>query len=127
MTTARLSLLFLYRRIFNLRLFWFRLAWWCCIVIVSLYCITLVVDDVVQCKTTPLHAGTTDLKLCWHRELQAAIMGYLNAAIDLTILVLPIRMVWILQMERRQKMAIGGVFGLGLMYVLATASLSVNP
>lgn len=126
MATARISLLFLYRRIFNLRLLWFRIAWWCCTAYVSLYCIVQFIGYVAQCRPRPTQNSPTDpnINLCGHRGLQVAVMGYNNAAIDLVILVLPIRMVWTLQMTRRQKVAVGGVFALGLMYAIRIASMS---
>ena len=43
------------------------------------------------------------------------VFGSVNAAIDLSILLLPIPMVWQLKMARRQKTAVTGILGLGLM------------
>ena len=44
-------------------------------------------------------------------------MGGINAAIDASILILPIRMVWMLHMNLKQRLAICGVFALGLVGV----------
>jgi len=117
MTAARLSLLLLYRRVFRVRINWFRIAWWCCVAFTSLYFIALFIGNLIQCTPRPMSTLWTAPTLCLPRKLRAAIMGYMNAAIDLAILTLPTRMLWTLQIARKQKIAIGGVFGLGLMYV----------
>ena len=55
-----------------------------------------------------------------------ALMGFLNAVIDLLILLLPIRMVWTLQMSPKRKVAVSAIFGLGLVYVAShSPTLSV--
>ena len=43
------------------------------------------------------------------------VFGSLNAVIDLSILLLPIPMTWQMKMERRQKITVTGILGLGLM------------
>ena len=42
-------------------------------------------------------------------------MGFLNAILDTLILVLPIRMVWSLQMSSKQKLGVSAIFALGSM------------
>lgn len=42
-------------------------------------------------------------------------MGWLNAAIDFAILLLPVRIVWTLRLPTKQKLAVCGIFGLGLL------------
>ena len=42
-------------------------------------------------------------------------MGFLNAILDTLILVLPIRMVWSLQMSFKQKLGVSAIFALGSM------------
>ena len=116
-TAAKLSILFLYRRVFNLRTPWFRIAWWSCLTLVSLYAVTLFTLNLTQCaphKPSTLweHRGE-----CPFEKTSATAMGFLNAFVDLTVLILPIRMTWDLQMSQKQKIAISSVFGLGLMYV----------
>ena len=45
-------------------------------------------------------------------------MGFVNAATDLSILLLPIRMCWSLQLSRKRKLGLFVVLGLGVMYVV---------
>ena len=65
--------------------------------LVVTYCIVIVVEQVRNATNT------------------IGIMGFLNAAIDMLILLLPIRMVWTLQMSPKRKMAVSGIFALGTM------------
>ena len=45
-------------------------------------------------------------------------MAFVNAATDLSILLLPIRICWGLQLSRKRKLGVLVVLGLGLMYVV---------
>ena len=115
--TARLSILCLYKRVFNLRKRWFRIAWWSCIGIVSLYAITLLTLNLTACAPNPISALWRNGRFCRFERTSVTVMGCVNAAIDLIILLLPIRMTWQLQMAKKQKIAVSSVFGLGAMYV----------
>ena len=115
---AKLSILFLYKRVFNLRLMWFRIAWWCCIALVAINFLILLTVNLSQCAPHPPSALWNNRELCGgFNKTSAVVMGFINAAIDLAILVLPIRMMWLLQMPKKQKIAISSVFGLGFAYV----------
>ena len=115
---AKLSILFLYKRVFNLRLMWFRIAWWCCITLVAINFLVLLTVNLSQCAPHPPSALWNNRVLCGgFNKTSAVAMGFINAAIDLTILILPIRMTWNLQMPKKQKIAISSVFGLGFAYV----------
>ncbi|KAL9130014.1 MAG: hypothetical protein Q9217_001698 [Psora testacea] len=130
MTAARLSILFLYKRVFNLRTLWFRAAWWFCVSLVSLYSIIFLILSLTQCAPHPVSNLWKDRSQCRFRRPPVIAMGFINAAIDLTILILPIRMTWDLQMAKKQKIAVSSVFGLGLIGVavsLARATRIASP
>ena len=115
---AKLSILFLYKRVFNLRLMWFRISWWCCIALVAINFLVLLIVNLLQCAPHPPSALWNNRAECMgFNKTSAVAMGFINAAIDLTILILPIRMTWNLQMPKKQKIAISSVFGLGFAYV----------
>lgn len=115
---AKLCILFLYKRVFNLRLKWFRIAWWCCIALVTINFLVLLIINLTPCVPHPPSALWNNRAQCSGFDVTSAVaMGFLNAAIDLTILILPLRMTWRLQMPKKQKIAISSVFGLGLAYV----------
>ena len=117
---VKISLLMLYRRIFSLRAKWFQIAWWTNVGLVGVLFIVFIALTCTQCK---------DLSTIWDSsgscipdQTMIATSGFINAVIDSAILVLPLRMVWLLQMDRKQKVAICGVFGLGLMCVLLVSA-----
>ena len=115
-TAAKLSLLFLYKRVFMLRVTWFRWAWWASVALVGLYGLALFLNNLLCCYPKPPSAmWGGDLGACKFNKTEPVVMGFLNAGVDFAVLLLPVRMVWGLQMRRRQKWAISGVFGLGLM------------
>ena len=114
-TAARISVLLLFKRVFNFRVKWFKVAWWFCMVLTLSYCFAYVVMNLAQCSPHPLSSVWTKPWLCKDQPGSATAGGFLNAAIDTTLLILPIRMVWTLQMTKRQKVAISGVFALGFM------------
>ena len=124
---AKLSILFLYKRVFNLRLMWFRISWWCCIALVAINFLILLTVNLAQCAPHSPSELWNNRTLCGgFNKTSAVAMGFINAAIDLAILILPIRMTWRLQMPKKQKLAISSVFGLGLAYVAPAPLLSKN-
>ena len=107
----------LYRRIFSLRVLWFRIAWWLNVVLVITYFAALLAGLLQQCGPVPISTLWRSPAICAPTSGTAgpAIMGFLNATLDTLILVLPIRMVWSLQMSFKQKFGVSAIFALGTM------------
>ena len=108
----------LYRRIFSLRVLWFRIAWWINSVLVITYFAALLAGLIHQCGPVPVSTLWRSPAICAHTRGPTsgpAIMGFLNAILDTLILVLPIRMVWSLQMSFKQKFGVSAIFALGSM------------
>ena len=108
----------LYRRIFGLRVRWFRIAWWINVALVIIYFAALLAGLLSQCGSLPVSTLWRSLATCEQATKTAsgpAIMGFLNAILDTLILVLPIRMVWSLQMSFKQKFGVSAIFALGSM------------
>ena len=116
-TSARLSVLLLFRRIFSLAKRSFRIAWWSCTALTLAYCVALLGSFLAQCYGVSSDPGT-----CRNSESAATkapiIVGFLNIGIDLSIWILPVRMVWMLQLNVRRKVGVCAMFALGLMWVL---------
>ena len=112
-TAARLCVLLLYRRIFSLTKRWFRAAWWSCVAFTLAYWVALLTIFLMQ-----IHANCSSAcrnsKSFSRKPLTAA---WLNIAIDACLLVLPMRMVWMLQLSTKRKIGVCALFALGLMYV----------
>ena len=114
LTSAKASVLMLYRRLFPLRTTWFRIAWWANIIFVTAYYVAFITHLLARCR--PLTRLWSHQHRCDSSLFSGEMFGAFNAAIDLTILVLPIRMVWGLHLPKKQKVAVCGIFLLGLMY-----------
>ena len=86
-----------------------------------MYCIASVVATIVQCDPIP---RAWDKTILGRREcISMAQFWYANAgfsiATDIIILLLPMPLVYSLQIPRIQKMALIIVFALGVLYVLS--------
>ncbi|KAJ2980435.1 hypothetical protein NUW58_g459 [Xylaria curta] len=121
-TTIRFSILLLYRRIFSTPRFRLQtlimmgvsLAWFITsIVFAFTYCIPL------EKFWRPLAPGR-----CLNFNLFYFVIGILETAIDLIILVLPVRATFAVQLPLRTKFFVSGIFLLGI-FVIATDVLRI--
>lgn len=108
----------LYRRIFSLRVRWFRIAWWINTIVAILNGLVLLIIALTRCAPHPLSRAWHHLGSCGDSPASIAPMGFVNAATDLSILLLPIRMCWSLQLSPKRKLGVLVVLGLGLMCVV---------
>ncbi|ORY59185.1 uncharacterized protein BCR38DRAFT_498924 [Pseudomassariella vexata] len=123
---TKISILLLYLRIFA-AIRWFR---WICIfmaIATAIYCVASIVATIVQC---------TPIAYAWDKTIQNGQVNvnnlqfwYANAgfsiATDVIILLLPMPLVYTLQIPRIQKVALAFVFMLGV-FVVITSCLRVT-
>lgn len=103
-TLAKLSLLVLYHRINPGRRY--RLALYAIAAAVTIY--TLVFTAILSGPCNPLHSGTTT---CLNNL--ALAQAILNISTDGVLIIMPMVTLWGLQMERKQKVAVGFILALG--------------
>lgn len=120
MAAARLSILMLYRRIFSLKIRWFRLAWWMTVCIVVAYGLVLLAVFLTQCSPHPMDTLWLNPAKCRSgtRYIESegpTIGGFINAAIDVCLILLLIKMVYGLRMTNKRKVLVCGLFDLGLL------------
>jgi hypothetical protein len=125
-TAAKLSVLMLYWRIFSFRVRWFTIAWWFNTVLAILNGLTLLIVQLTECAPHPPSHASHHVGSCPQYPPTAKYMGFVNAASDLLILMLPIRMCWSLQLSRKRKLGVCAAFGLGLVYVLLSPDISLH-
>ena len=114
-TSARLCVLLLYRRIFTLAKSWFRAAWWFCVAFTLAYWVTLFTFFLImRCRETA-NASTACRNSNTKINQTPMIGAWLNILIDVCLLVLPMRMVWMLQLSAKRKIGVCALFALGLM------------
>ncbi|KAK7547085.1 hypothetical protein BKA81DRAFT_331784 [Phyllosticta paracitricarpa] len=118
--SVKFSLLALYRRLMN-GLKAYITLWWCLVIFCAVTLVGAIVSNFTSCSS--MHAWFTPGLCATPRDIQAQIASlYYSFAVDvltdLMIMVLPIRLIWNLQMPRSEKIGIGGLFCAALVCVL---------
>ena len=119
----KISILCFYRRITSGSISKTFILWvWASIVFVVLYCIGFTLAIVFTCS--PIQGYWRFFDIAWRmkNELKCQNEGAIIVAVvvvstvqDFIICALPVFLVWSLQISKRQKMALIGIFGLGLL------------
>lgn len=111
---AKCSILLLYLRVFA-PLKWFRYTIWSTIVFMFGVYWCYVGVNAGLCAPLPgkSWASPASLTECEKQETYAIIHGASNVVIDILILVLPLPIVWKLQMRRSKRLGVLAVFGTG--------------
>ena len=121
---VKCCILLLYLRLFHV-VRWFRLSCWGLLTVVALYCTASIAATIFQCrpvirafdKDTP--GNCIDTAKFWFANAGFSI------ATDIIILLLPMPLVWKLEVPRMQKAALVGVFTVGI-FVVVTSCLRVT-
>lgn len=114
----KISLLLLYHRIPAASKA-FRSALYVAGTLAILWWLASFLDTVFQC--TPVQASWDKNIQNFHcQDIEAAALatGVSNLILDLLFLALPIPMIWNLQVEKRIKVSLTGIFLLGVLYVV---------
>ncbi|KAL8750182.1 MAG: hypothetical protein Q9199_007232 [Rusavskia elegans] len=118
-TLVRISILLLYRRIFDIKSF--RLVATVLIAACFAWGVSICAANIFQCRNIPdafsaKAIGSPDSRCI---NLQALYYGAVGTgfALDLIILVLPFQQIWGLRLERRQKYELIAILSLGGLYV----------
>ncbi|KAJ5436960.1 hypothetical protein N7445_007845 [Penicillium cf. griseofulvum] len=110
----KFSLLAMYKRLLVGRKY--LIAWWIIMVFCVLFIIGCILSSWLSCSS--FQSWFTAGKCNTERDHRAAVISlYYSYAVDiitdLAIMILPIRLIWNLQMKPRQKLSIGGLFCFG--------------
>ena len=138
-TAIKCSILMLYLRLFGVRPL-FRKVIYAMLALVVGWCIAVVFAAIFQ-ASPPSLLWTTNLKDLpkgyHHIDFPAYLIGSAvpNVVMDFAILLLPMSIVWQLQINMSRKMALSAVFAVGALYVLSLLrifnlpkqSLPLNP
>lgn len=112
---TKVSILLLYRRLFGGAAQWFRRTCDVLLTYVAAFCVAMVVGTIFQC--VPIERAFD--KTVDGRCIDNGRFWYANAAstiaTDLAVLVLPMPLVYKLQIPRAQKFALALVFALGIL------------
>ncbi|KAL8676911.1 MAG: hypothetical protein Q9186_006608 [Xanthomendoza sp. 1 TL-2023] len=130
MGAARASILLVYQRIFSLQIRWFRIAWWTTMAIVLAYSLVLLIVFLTQCSPHAINTLWLDPATCrqaagYSTVRGPTIGGFINAAVDILVLLLPTRMVWTLQMQTKRKILVCILFAFGLLGVAVSLARAI--
>ncbi|KAI0879953.1 uncharacterized protein GGS22DRAFT_101847 [Annulohypoxylon maeteangense] len=112
-TVIKLSLLFLYRRIFNLQ----KTAKWFVnggIVLVTLMGVSILLAIIFFCFPVEKAWNNSIPGHCSSPAPVSYLSGAWNAFVDIYVLILPIPLLWGLNMGPKRKIRLGAVFGIGI-------------
>ena len=114
--TIKLSVMFFFRRIF-VGTYFSRWYFAVCIFI-GLWTIAFFFSTLFSCGTHPAAFWTSFEEIaefCDNDGAESVVYRVLDVVTDLLVLVTPLPLIWNLQMARAQKIAISGIFMLGLL------------
>ncbi len=115
------SLLFLYKTVLTLENRRFRIAWYAvAFCVITLYTASILAT-VFQCIPTSYGWERLYAKMeghCVNRKAEAITTAVLSTLSDMSLLILPIPIVWGLQMPLKRKLGLLGIFLLGGLYAL---------
>lgn len=117
-TAVKMSILLLYRRIFVTRVFGIITALLGTVLMIWSLCILLL--QIFFCK--PIHDfwEPTDEKHCLDGPVAYLAISVSNVIWDFTLLLLPLPMIWSLNMTKKRKLQLCAVFLVGILYVGST-------
>ncbi|KAH8729502.1 hypothetical protein BGZ61DRAFT_415271 [Ilyonectria robusta] len=124
---AKIALLIFYLRLSPQR--WFKMATWSAIVLISGYTMGIFIPLVFACRPIAMNWDVTITDgVCLNRPSLYIATAVANIASDLVLFILPIRMVMQLQIPRRQKFGLLGIFCIGsLTVVTSVVRVSILP
>lgn len=109
----KLSVLFLYRRIFTMRVRYFAIFWWVLICYLAIFFISINIAILTACKPISSFWDLSSPVVCRVSYVPGMIFAILNAVSDFAVLCLPMHIVWHLQMPVLQRVANAGIVLLG--------------
>lgn len=112
---VKLSTLLLFGRIFGQPSSCFRYCLYATHIFLALWTWGSFFSAVFRCTPIPSFWDPTIPGVCPHAMAGRVVTASLNSATDVTMLALPIPMMWGLQMKIRQKIGLLCIFGVGIL------------
>ena len=117
---AKLSVLFLFRRIFTMFNSLFRIAWWANLIFLF-PCWTVAVFTLLG-----ISVARQDLRQADISTIGTPTVAAFNGFSDIMVLILPIWSISKLRLPRQQKIALCGIFAVAMMWVEFPRSYKLN-
>lgn len=115
-STTKLSILLMYKRIFSIDRS-FRLQIMALIVITAGFWISMTVSNLLNCIPIEMSWIPSDdeSKYCFNYNVYWLACGIVECILDLVILIMPVRVVYGLKLSQGRRIAVAGVFLLGVL------------
>ena len=115
-TSIRISIVHFYVTIFRSNKAFLIVAY-AVVVLVLGFGVGIVISDFLSCRPLVKYWDSLQPGVCESPIKSAVALSSCNVAIDLTIVLLPMPMIWGLQMATRRKVELTIIFALGFLYV----------
>ena len=110
--STKLSILLLYRRIFTMHTPWFRWSYRAIVVVLAGWAVGGFFTLIFQCW--PIQSAWTHMGgHCIDLKAALTTLASINTALNAAILILPIPMIWNLQISRQKKVGLCAIFAIG--------------
>ena len=116
MTFVRSSIILLYIRIFDTHLFrLFRLLCYTTLILNTIFCLGAVLGECLICSPIACRFDyTIQCHSCGNETVLDPLNAVFNILLDVTVVLLPIPLLWGLQMAMRKRLMLTGIVGLGM-------------
>lgn len=123
-TAVKISILDLYIYIFPTRKF--RIAAYITMGLTGAYLVTIILESLLICRPLAYIWDKNMNGTCGNEILAFLTAGILNLVLDITIIILPMPMLWGLQLPTAKKLSLTIIFGVGAAYVHSTTSTTFS-
>jgi hypothetical protein len=119
------SIMLFYMRIFGSKKS-FRIGVFVTMVIVWMWSASVILETFLLCRPLAYNWDTTIKGSCGQRNATYVVAGTLNLITDLMVMVLPLPLIYKLQLNVAKKVALVSVFCIGLLYVYPSTLLQLS-
>jgi len=117
-TCVRISIIFLYVSIFRVRSF--RIAAYTVLGLNLAYFLAVILQTLLICQPVAFNWDHTMTGSCGDQKTSDEVIGVLNIFYDVVLIILPMPMLWKLQMAISRKLALSAIFGMGIIICIIT-------
>ena len=112
-TAIKISILLFYSNLFIKR--YFLVAAYTTIAVVSVWCVEQIAASLLLCRPISYHWNTDQEGHCGNVMASCLAGAAINVLTDLVILVLPVPIIWSLNIPLKSKLSLSFIFGLGFL------------
>ncbi|KAF5017272.1 hypothetical protein F66182_10809, partial [Fusarium sp. NRRL 66182] len=120
MCTSKWSILWMLKRIFAVRTFWatHQVFTWVIIIVQATWMLMTVIIGFVICRPIRRNWDPTAEGTCGDQIAAYTAVSIVNVAVDVAMCILPLPMIWGLQVKKPYKMALFGIFSIGIVTII---------